>query len=100
MHALWSCPLIAPIWSRYAHVRKIIRYRPASIIEVISSSFHLYAKATFTVFSFSLWLIWNRRNKALYQNELDPIDALIPLAVSLSNEYLESREQACTTFPA
>jgi ribonuclease HI len=42
--------------------------------------------------AYMFWCVWQRRNKALYQDTVDPIDAVYPLVQRLITEYFIANE--------
>jgi ribonuclease HI len=93
VHALWLCPLIGPVWAIHRLARKVFGRHPSTMKDVISSLFEIgLASATAQVL-IMIWLIWTRRNKALYQHTLDPLDHIHSLALHLYEDYCAAHAQ-------
>ena len=45
------------------------------------------------------WLLWNRKNKMLYRNEVDSLDLIPTLALHLSSKYLSAQVLPATSAP-
>lgn len=53
------------------------------MLDVLAHLFEIGSAASVAEFAFMLWLVWQRRNKALYQDELANLDNIPGLAVRL-----------------
>jgi ribonuclease HI len=100
MHALWTCPELLSAWVPHTLARKLTRRRYLSLLDVLSDLFMLGTVESIAEFCFTLWLLWNRRNKALYRNEFDPLCSIPQLAASLSSEFLEAHKTEAPILPA
>ena len=80
MHALWTCPLLMPLWIRHKLTRKAVRCRYTSLLDVVGHLLEYDSDASLAEFAFMLWLVWQRRNKAMYQSELTILDDIPLLA--------------------
>jgi hypothetical protein len=100
MHALWTCPELLSVWVPHTLARKLTRRRYLSLLDVLSDLFMLGTVESIAEFCFTLWLLWNRRNKALYRNEFDPLCSIPQLAASLSSEFLEAHKTEAPILPA
>uniref|UniRef100_A0A2N9GCA1 RNase H type-1 domain-containing protein n=1 Tax=Fagus sylvatica TaxID=28930 RepID=A0A2N9GCA1_FAGSY len=81
MHALWTYPKLVPTWVPNDLARKLARRRHLSLLDVLSDLFVLGNEDSIAEFAFMLWLLWNRRNNALHQNELKPLSWIPQLAL-------------------
>ena len=73
MHALWTSPELLSAWVPHTLARKLTRQRYLSLLDVLSDLFMLGTVESIAEFCFTLWLLWNQQNKALYRNEFDPL---------------------------
>jgi ribonuclease HI len=92
LHAVWSCPYLIDLWGHHGFARKILRRNHASILDVLSNIFDCGSAGTVAEMAFMLWCVWQRRNKALYQGQVDPVDSIYPLVQRLSSEYYLANE--------
>uniref|UniRef100_A0A2N9IFR8 Uncharacterized protein n=1 Tax=Fagus sylvatica TaxID=28930 RepID=A0A2N9IFR8_FAGSY len=93
MHALWTCPLLMPLWTRHKLTRKAVRCRYTSLLDVVGHLLEYDSDASLAEFAFMLWLVWQRRNKAMYQSELTNLDDIPLLAQRLLREYWAVNDQ-------
>ena len=92
LHAVWSCPFLIDLWGNHEFARKILCRNHASILDVLSTIFDCGSASTVAKMAFMLWCVWQRRNKALYQCQVDPVDSIYPLVQRLSSEYYLANE--------
>ena len=69
------------------------------MLDVLAHLFEIGSAASVAEFAFMLWLVWQRRNKALDQDELANLDNIPGLAVRLSSEYLAAHEPMSAPLP-
>jgi hypothetical protein len=91
MHALWTCPKLVPAWVPNDLARKLARRPHLSLLEVLSDLFVLGNEDSIAEFAFMLWLLWNRRKKALDQNELKPLKLYSLTGFMLSTKFLNAQ---------
>uniref|UniRef100_A0A2N9F4S2 Reverse transcriptase domain-containing protein n=1 Tax=Fagus sylvatica TaxID=28930 RepID=A0A2N9F4S2_FAGSY len=91
-HALWSCPVLTSVWASNALATKLFRRHHGTFLDILSDLFVMGTIQSIAVLAFMLWLLWNRRNKALYRNEVESLDSIPTLALRLSSEYLSAQE--------
>ena len=65
LHALWTCPLLTPLWHHHKLTRKVSRCCYQSLLDVIGHLFEIESAASMAEFAYMLWLVWQRRNKAM-----------------------------------
>ena len=92
LHAVWGCPSLTELWGHHGLARKIFRHRHTSIMDVLSHIFDCGSGVVMAEMAFMFWCVWQRRNKAMYQNIVDPLDSIYPLAQRLSSEYYLANE--------
>ena len=93
LHALWSCPSLDLVWATHRLARKVFGRHPSTMIDVISYLFEVRSASTTAQVLIMLWLIWTRRNKALYQHILNPLDDIHSLALHLYDAYYATNVQ-------
>ena len=69
------------------------------MIDVISYLFEFGSASTTAEVLLMLWLIWTRRNKALYQHILDSLDDIHSLALCLYDAYYTTNVQDTVPSP-
>jgi hypothetical protein len=79
LHAVWSCPSLTALWGHHGFARKIFRHRHTSFLDVLSQIFECGSGISVAEIVFMLWCVWQRRNKALYQHLVDPLESIYPL---------------------
>ena len=87
LHAVWSCPSLTELWGHHGFARKIIRHHHTSILDVLSHIFECGSVVSVAEIVSMLWCVWQRRNKAMYQNTVDSLDSIYPLVQRLTSEY-------------
>uniref|UniRef100_A0A2N9IJ26 Reverse transcriptase zinc-binding domain-containing protein n=1 Tax=Fagus sylvatica TaxID=28930 RepID=A0A2N9IJ26_FAGSY len=92
LHALWTCPLL-PLWTPYKLTRKVVRSCYTSLLDVVGHLLEYESDASLAEFAFMLWLVWQRRNKAMYQSELNNLDDIPLLAQRLLLEFWAVNDQ-------
>uniref|UniRef100_A0A2N9EM29 RNase H type-1 domain-containing protein n=1 Tax=Fagus sylvatica TaxID=28930 RepID=A0A2N9EM29_FAGSY len=93
MHALWTCPLLMPLWTHHKLTRKAVRSCYTSLLDVVGHLLEYESDASLAKFAFMLWLVWQRRNKAMYQSELNNLDDIPLLAQRLLLEFWAVNDQ-------
>uniref|UniRef100_A0A2N9GM00 RNase H type-1 domain-containing protein n=1 Tax=Fagus sylvatica TaxID=28930 RepID=A0A2N9GM00_FAGSY len=91
-HALWCCPALTLVWASNVLASKLFRRHHSSFLDILSDLFELGSAESIAVLVYMLWLLWNRRNKALYHNEFESLDLIPMLALRLSSKYLTAQE--------
>ena len=87
MHALWTYPKLVPTWVPNDLARKLASRRHLSLLDVLSDLFVPGNEDSIVEFAFMLWLLWNRRNNALHQNELKPLSCIPQLALCYRRNF-------------
>ena len=87
LHAVWSCPSLTALWGQHALARKVFHHRHTSFLDVLSQIFECDSDILVAEIILMLWCVWHRRNKALYQQIVDPLESISPLVQRLSSEY-------------
>jgi ribonuclease HI len=98
-HALWSCPVLSPVWAPHALAYKLFRRRHSSFLDIMSDLFVLGTTESIAELVFMFWLLWNRRNQMLYRNEVGYLDSIPSLALHLSSEHLNAHDPPATSAP-
>jgi hypothetical protein len=93
LHALWTCPLLIPLWTPHKLTRKAVRSCYTSLLDVVGHFLEYESDASLAEFAFMLWLVWQRRNKAMYQSELNNLDDIPLLAQRLLLEFWAVNDQ-------
>jgi hypothetical protein len=92
LHAVWRCSALTAVWGHHGVTKKILRVNHLTFPDVLSYIFERGSEAKVAEVAFMFWCVWQRRNKALYQASVDPIDSIFPLAQRLTLEYSTANE--------
>ena len=76
-----------PLWTHHKLTRKAVRSCYTSLLDVVGHLLEYELDASLAEFAFMLWLVWQRRNKAMYQSELNNLDDIPLLAQRLLLEF-------------
>jgi ribonuclease HI len=98
-HVLWSCPVLSLVWASHGLACNLFRRRHFSFLDILSDLFVLGTSDHIAEIIFMFWLLWNRRNKMLYRNEVDSLELIPTLALHLSSEYLSAQVLPATSAP-
>uniref|UniRef100_A0A2N9EX83 Reverse transcriptase domain-containing protein n=1 Tax=Fagus sylvatica TaxID=28930 RepID=A0A2N9EX83_FAGSY len=99
LHAVWGCPSLTELWGHHGLARKIFRHHHTSILDVLSHIFDCGSGVLVAEMAFMFWCVWQRRNKAMYQSIVDPLESIFPLVQRLSSEYHLANEEAAPHTP-
>ena len=61
-HALWSCPVLRPIWEANEFTKKILKYKFSSFADLLDMSFKFKEEMDLNLLTVLFWSIWKKRN--------------------------------------
>ena len=62
IHALWSCPVLRPIWEAEELTRKFLKYKFSSFADLLDLSFKFKEEMDMNLLAVLFWSIWEKRN--------------------------------------
>ena len=62
IHALWSCPVLRPVWETGDLTRKFLKYKFSSFADLLDLSFRFKEETDMNLLAVLFWSIWEKRN--------------------------------------
>ncbi|KAF4360392.1 hypothetical protein F8388_019478 [Cannabis sativa] len=93
-HALWCCPRLKPVWKTagFWHLFPESLGLMTDLMEFLMYMRGHCTKQEFESFLGLSWMVWNHRNKQIFQNNKTPLKHWIPWAVDYVAHALQRKE--------
>ena len=62
IHALWSCPVLRPIWEADSFTKFFLKYKFSSFADLLDMSFRFKEETDLNLLAVLFWSIWEKRN--------------------------------------
>ena len=103
IHALWSCPVLRPIWEADEFTKKILKYKFSSFADLLDMSFRFKEEMDLNLLIVLFWSIWEKRNTDRVRGCGSSFHDLRSRAVRFLQDFANAQTSTCQThvsFPA
>ena len=103
IHALWSCPVLRPIWEADSFTKFFLKYKFSSFADLLDMSFRFKEEMDLNLLTVLFWSIWKKRNTDRVRGCGSSFHDLRSRAVCFLQDFANaqtSTRQTHVSFPA
>ena len=95
IHALWSCPILRPIWEADWFTKKILKFKFSSFADLLDMSFRFKEETNLNLLVVLFWSIWEKRNTDRVRGCGSSFHDLRPRAVRFLQDFANAQPSSC-----
>ena len=91
IHALWSCPVLRPIWEADSFTKKILKYKFSSFTDLLDMSFRFKEETDLNLLAVPFWSIWEKQNMDRVRGCESSFHDLRPMAMRVLQDFANTQ---------